>query len=183
MRDAHWEQYLYADHSRSELHTLARGLRVFRFCRAYGGHATDADQLLAALHIETEQKLLESFTRLGIVAEYLTPDAPKPIPGQPYAPQTFVTFPPGISTYPHIKQPGHVTLAGVSAYVWVHATRLEISVADHHNPYEVTATAVRSAQLIERLLLPLADMLIDPPLDNKYCICPKYYPGIWAMEA
>jgi hypothetical protein len=44
-----WEQYLYARHSREELHAWARRLRYFRFCRAIGGHANDGDRLLLAL--------------------------------------------------------------------------------------------------------------------------------------
>jgi hypothetical protein len=44
-----FEQYLFRTHSRAELRAWAARLRYFRFCRAVGGHANDADYLGVAL--------------------------------------------------------------------------------------------------------------------------------------
>ena len=63
---ARWEQYLFKEHSREQLAAWARRLAFFRFCRAWGGQANDADQLLVAFRIDSEDDLLDVLGILGI---------------------------------------------------------------------------------------------------------------------
>ena len=36
-----------------------------------------------------------------------------------------------------------------------------------------------NAKFIEAFLTQCSQVIIDPPLDSDYCICPKYYPDLW----
>jgi hypothetical protein len=75
---------------------------------------------------------------------------------------------------------GHVRISGEPASVWTSPGRLEIRVADPDEPYEVTPRAVDSAITIEAALGTLTSSVIDPPVDDPHCICPKYHPHLWA---
>jgi hypothetical protein len=183
MSDFYWEQYLYMQHSEAEIGAWARALRFFRYCRAYGGQSNDGDQLLVALAIGSEPDLIEVFTRLGIPLVQLPLDIPRPTPGVSYLASEYAKFRNPIRDYPHIEQPGYVRLADVKAFAWYHPGRLKISITEEEDPYEVSARAVQSARTVESLLLPLADRLIDPPQDDRNCICPKFYPAFWAEHA
>jgi hypothetical protein len=74
---------------------------------------------------------------------------------------------------------GQVAIAGQPVYAQERLGRLEIILYGDEIPYEVTEAAVQSAKLIEPVLRPLAVRIIDPPMDNERCVCPKYYPEIW----
>ena len=84
---------------------------------------------------------------------------------------------------PVVRQPGHVRLAGAKVFAWVHPGRLELSISDEEDIYEVTPEAVQSALAVERLIALLEDRLIDPPQDDRHCLAPKYYPELWAARA
>lgn len=71
------------------------------------------------------------------------------------------------------------TPGGVATNVYEGSRGLEFSITDAELPYTVTQAAVDSARSIERFLEPLAGKVIDPPQDDKYCICPKFYPSFW----
>jgi hypothetical protein len=75
---------------------------------------------------------------------------------------------------------GHVRIAGENAYVWSRTGRLELRLSDPDEPYEVTARTVESAVRIEAALGPLTASVIDPPLDDPHCVCPKYHPHLWS---
>ena len=80
---------------------------------------------------------------------------------------------------------GHVTIAGQPAFAYEQEQvgRLEISLHDTDDQFEVTESTVESARIIEadlRALLPTR--VVDPPLDSERCICSKYYPHIWATR-
>lgn len=179
MIDARWEAYLYERHAKSDLAIWAPTLRFFRYCRAYGGHANDGDALLASISIRYRSGLESVFRQLGIPLIILPPDNPTPVAGVSYPMEQFTQFQHGIKQFPDIKQPGHVRLSDVAAHVWVFAENMTISIADESLAYEVTEQAIASAQRVEALLEPLAAQVIDPPQDNKHCICPKFYPEIW----
>lgn len=180
MADHLWERYLFERHSRAELSLWARSLRYFRFCRAIGGHANDGDQLVVAIRAESERDITETLGLLGIPLRMLPPDNPRPQPGVQYTGTEFAAFLPEIAAFPHIQQPSHVRLAGAKAHAWVQGGRLEITIADEISPYDVSAQAVESARHVEPLLEPLASRIIDPPLNSRHCICPRFYPEFWA---
>ena len=61
-----WTQYLFEGHSEMELRAWARRLKLFRFFRAYGGHANDGDSLDMAFAYKGEGQLESFFAKLGI---------------------------------------------------------------------------------------------------------------------
>ncbi|RZL15432.1 MAG: hypothetical protein EOO62_04030 [Hymenobacter sp.] len=63
---------------------------------------------------------------------------------------------------------------------WEPAPQITLSVADTDNPYDVTTSAVAAAATIEKLLVAYEARLIDPPMASIYCVCPTYYPDLWA---
>ena len=42
--------------------------------------------------------------------------------------------------------------------------------------YQVALSDVAAAEVVERALQGAPLSLIEPPVDNRNCICPKYYP-------
>ena len=180
MTDDRWLAYLYERHSRSVIAEWALSLRFFRYCRAHGGHANDGDRLLIALGVGDRADLERKFEGLGIPLKVLPEDEPTPVPGRSYRGDEYAKFRPRIKQYPEIQQPGHVRLSGVAAHAWVERDRLAISIANEADPYEVTEAAVSGAGRVELLIAQLAEAVIDPPEDTRHCICPKYYPELWA---
>src|SRR6187402_3966899 len=101
MPDLRWEQYLFASHTKGQLISWARSLEFFRFCRAYGGHANDGDNLLLAVRIESEGDLVAVLDQLGIGVQRLPESNPS-----------------GIQQFPSIQQPGAVRLVGADVFCW-----------------------------------------------------------------
>ncbi len=181
--DAHarWEAHLFEPHSREELARWAPTLRFFRYCRAVGGHSgSDADELRVALRVETRAELDRVLSALGTRATPLAPDEPEPEIGRSYTGYEWQAFRQRMRGFPDLEQPGHIDLAGTRAFAWVGAERLTLTVGDPDRPYEVTDRAVAAARWVEPLLGPVADAVIDPPLDDPHCICPQRYPELWA---
>lgn len=158
--DARWQAYLHERHSPAELRDWANRLALFRFCRAFGGHNNDGDQLRAVFAVPTESDLRAALSAIGT------------------EPAAALTMP--IDDYPHLAQPGWVRLADADVHVWVASGRLALQISDADDLYDVTEAAVRAAESVERVLAPIRDLAIDPPLDDAHCICPKYYPELWA---
>lgn len=155
-RDPRWLGYLFSCPSRAELRAWVRRLRYFRFCKALGGHANDGDHLLVALRYTDAADLRQLFGQLGLPVV-----AGEELPASPY----------------------RTTLAGQITFVVVRSQpeqRLEISVADLANLYEVTSLAVATAETLEKLLAAQEARIIDPPVLDYHCVCPLYYPELWA---
>jgi hypothetical protein len=57
--------------------------------------------------------------------------------------------------------------------------RFELSLSDVVDPWCVTQAAVDVAKAIDPLFDTLSECMIDPPQDNRHCICPRYYPSFW----
>lgn len=162
-----WRRYLYERHARGELREWARKLRYLRYRRATGGHAGDGDRLLAAVAVENRQQLESVCGMLGIELQ--------PVPEELDWPRQVRSL-----DYPDYLQPGNAEIGGVEAFAWIYSDRLEISVSDTDNPYEVSASTVDAAsERLEPLLAPLQERLIEPPNDNRNCVCPKYYPELF----
>jgi hypothetical protein len=182
--DPRWDAYLHERHSPEELRGWARSLAYFRFCRAFGGHANDGDCLRAALAVPSAQDLFDVAAQLGIALERLPADNPEPVVGVRYTGAEFMKFIPSIpGCHPPIRQPGQVRIAGATVFAWVRAGRLDLSMSDDDDPYEVTARTVRDAQAVEARLRPLAHLCIDPPQEGRHCLSPKAHPGLWPDAA
>jgi hypothetical protein len=113
----------------------------------------------------------------------LPPDEPTAVPGKKYAANEFRKFRTRVKQFPDIMQPGHVRLFNVPVFVSVHDGRLELNIFDQDNRYVVTDRSIDGARVVEAAIAPLASSLIEPPLDDKHCICPKYYPEFWRAGA
>ena len=174
------EAWLYKSHCREELRRWANGLRFFRFCRAYGGHANDGDSFLAALRFDSEDELLELYRHLGIVLSPLPADEPRPEPGRRYGGADFARFRSAIAAFPRWLQPGPCEVRGVPVLVWAGdaALRLRLYGAEG-NEYDVGETDFDGARKIEVVLEPIASRVIDPPQNDRYCVCPRYHPEVF----
>ncbi|MFI9554856.1 hypothetical protein [Nonomuraea endophytica] len=163
-----WDEYLYRNHTPEQLRAWANSLAYFHFCRAYGGHNNDGDRLLVALSTEDPAEVL---TALGLPVERIPPGTPLAVPGQGYTVQEYAQFRNPVPGHPDLDQPGWVTLAGHPAHIWATATTLTISVHDADDVYEVSESAVAAAREMEKLLAPLSAHVIDPPQNDRNCIC------------
>ncbi|GAA3470729.1 hypothetical protein [Nonomuraea roseola] len=179
MKRDRWHDYLHERHSPGLLRAWARSLTYFRFCRAYGGHSNDGDRLLVRLRVETESDLPAVMSALGLPIERLPPDDPRPVAGMAYTAAEFGGFRLPMPRFPHVRQPGAVRIAGAAAHVWADTGSLTLSVNDRRDVYSVTDAAVESARAIEDLLVPVGHHVIDPPQDDRNCVCPRYYPQLW----
>jgi hypothetical protein len=158
-RDPRWRDYVFRSPSRATLIAWGRRLHYFRFCKAIGGFAQDGDHLRVALRCTSTADLRRLLAQLSLPA--LT---------QPETQQRC-----------HLAR--HVQPAGNRAFLtidWEPALQLNLSVADSENPYDVTASAVAAAAAIEKLLVAHEARIIDPPVASIYCVCPAYYPDLWA---
>lgn len=70
-----------------------------------------------------------------------------------------------------------------AAGTWVRAVgdRVEISLSDPEDVFEVTAETVARARVLERWIDP--ELVIDPPLDRAHCVSPRYYPELFPPTA
>ncbi|WP_345054379.1 hypothetical protein [Hymenobacter glaciei] len=155
-QDPHWRDYLFQGHPPAELSTWVQRLRYFRFCKAYGAHSNDGDQLLAALRYVDAADLRRLLAQLGTWA---------PLSAQ------LIALPSGL-----------LTVAGQQVSAWHYdlpEPRLMLAIRDLNNPYEVTAATIAAAEAVEQQLALQESRIIDPPQDNRYCVCPQYYPELW----
>ena len=76
-----------------------------------------------------------------------------------------------------MAQPGHCSPFGLAAYVNFVNDRVTLSVS---SGYDVTEQDVERAESLERHLVSMPFARIDPPRDNKHCICPHYYPEFFS---
>jgi hypothetical protein len=133
------------------------------------------------LKFESRSDLERLFSHLGIPLVILPPGEPRPVPGKPYPADEYAKFRSAVTRFPDIMQPGHVTVQGVSTFVWVDDDTMTID-SKGQNVWDVDDTAIASARHLEPLLEPLAAQVLEPPQDNRHCICPKYYPEFWASS-
>lgn len=177
LNDPHWCELLFRDHPKRELRAWARSMRYFRFIRGPGGGMADhGDRLALALRAESQAELSRIFAALGVSATPIWPDAAS---GGHVA---FSANPPGepIAPTPESTAAGRVRIAEVWVDAWMSGTALELSLADPDRPGEVGAMSVEDARRVEERIERVADCVIDPPQDDRHCVCPKYYPSFWA---
>jgi hypothetical protein len=168
-----WKQYLFESHAEATLRDWASRLSLFRFFRAYGGHANDGDSLDVAYRYETIQEL-EAFLRLlGVALVKYSEKPPQPEEGISYTDDQFAQFPSLIRGTEWIRQPGHSVIAGRPAFVWCERNLAKISVGAN---FVVTEQDVRAAEAIEEVLAFASLTRVDPPHETEHYVCPRYYP-------
>lgn len=168
-----WTQYLFEGHSEAELRAWAQRLNFFRFFRAYGGHANDADSLEVAFAYKTTAQLESFLHDLGIAIVKFDVKPPQPELGVSYRSDVFSQFPSLVNDTTWMKQPGHCKILDINAFIWCGAGKVTISIGKDYTVFEKD---VIDAEKIETLLARVALERIDPPRDTKNYICPKYYP-------
>lgn len=168
-----WRQYLFEVHAEATLRDWARRLRLFRFFRAYGGHANDGDSLQACFAYASEEQLLAFLADLGVSLVRYQVEPPQAKIGVSYSGAEFLTFPHLIDGTRWLRQPGHCDIAGIKVFVWCARGRVTFSLG---SAYSVGENDVAGAEALERLLARTSLERVDPPGDNKHYICPKYYP-------
>ncbi len=152
-------QYLCATHSKSELRDWALRLRYFRFCRALSRHLqTDGDELQVLIQVESKEILEDIFAALRLPLVYRKDQNSKII---------------------KIQQPNRTRVFGKSVFIQYLENQLRIGIADEDNLYEVSESSIKTAEQLEPLLASFAHLIIDPPRDDLYCVCPKNYPEFW----
>lgn len=173
-----WIQYLYEQHSESELKEWATRLSLFRYFRAYGGHANDGDSLDVALKYKSTEGLLGLMARLAIQPTIYKEKPDQPIPGKSYAHEEYTSFPSLIKDTEWIKQPGHCEVFGIKVFIWCGNGLLTISASS--GSYVVTNEHIEAAEELEKNFGDLEVFIVDPPKDTKHYVCPKYHPSIFS---
>jgi hypothetical protein len=171
-----WTQYLFEEHSESELRAWAQRLKFFRFFRAQGGHVNDGDSLDVAFAYRTTSQLKAFLRDLGVEVVRFDAKPPQPELGISYAADIFAEFPSLISGTTWLKQPGHCKVMGIHAFIWCAADRVKISIGAD---YRVSEQNVIDAERLELVLDGVALERIDPPRDSKNYICPRHYPDFF----
>lgn len=168
-----WHQYLFEAHSEGTLRDWAGRLSFFRFFRAYGGHANDGDSLDVAYRYDSIQQLRDFLAFLDLAPVEHPERPPQPAAGVAYLGDEYARFASLIPDTEWIEQPGHCEIAGHRAFIWCTGEQIRLSLA---SGYVVSESDVASAEALEIVLRTAPLARIEPPIDNRNCICPKYYP-------
>jgi len=169
----HWPRYFFQSHSEDTLQSWAKRLHFFRYVRAFGGHANDGDSLVVTYLYRGCEELVAFFCLLEIPLLHHSQPPPQPVPGVTYCNDEMARFPSLIPGSTWLEQPGHGVIGGRKAFLWCTQREIQIVLSDG---YAVTEATVSQAEAIEEILASASLERLDPPLDNKHCLCPKYYP-------
>ena len=167
-----WKRYLFESHSEETLRSWAKRLHLFRFFRAFGGHANDADSLDVAYRYNNFEELERFFSFIDLQLGRYTEEPPQPEAGVAYSMTEYKRFPSLIPETRWIRQPGHCEIAGYQVYIWCGRERITVSIGTN---YEITEADIQAAEVIEKILDSCPLEAIDPPRDSDHYICPKYY--------
>lgn len=171
-----WEAYFFQRHSPDELRSWAKRLKMFRFFRAFGGHANDSDSLDLAFCYRSEEELVKFFADLGspLIKHNVEPKQPQP--GVAYKTEEYDQFVSLIPGTRWIEQPRWVTLGVHRVFAWCSPGHIQFTAS---TGYEVTEEDVARAEALEAAMGQVSLERIDPPLDTPHYICPRYYPDFF----
>ncbi len=171
--DGRFLRYLFESHSEETLRAWAKRLRLFRFFRAYGGHANDGDSLDVAYRYGSTAELRSFFEFVGVPLVAYEAMPPQPEPGKSYPGDEFARFPSLIPGTQWIAQPKHCDVGSHRVFIWCERGQIKLSVG---TDYQVTERDVAAAELVEQRLLGAPLERVDPAFDTINYVCPKYYP-------
>lgn len=150
-----FEEYMFRYHSKETLQNWASKLKYFRFVRAYGGHANDGDTLLLKIQFDNDKK------RLEFVKYLMGEKNPSKL--------TDIVECGG----------GHINIKNNDRiFIWFEPEHtISLHISNKQNAYEVAEEDVERGVEFERTFLKdFKDLkVIDPPQDNNYCFCNKFY--------
>ncbi|MEO8610409.1 MAG: hypothetical protein ABI690_21110 [Chloroflexota bacterium] len=156
-----WQQYLFRNHTEATVRDWARRLQLFRFFRAYGEMNNDSDELIVVFQYQSIDELLAFLKFVGINPVQHTPEL-----------ASGKTLNPLINDTSWIEQPGKCQIAGQTVFIWCMYGRIRISISEG---WEVNEAEVVRAESVEKVLQDAPLPRIEPPVDDKHCLCPKYY--------
>jgi hypothetical protein len=167
--------------SQEFLRSWAKQLRFFRYVIAPGGHAIDMDELVLAVRYAGENDLKDILDELKIKYKRYLEKPPQAVPGVVYTAEEFDKLPPLIPGTHWIEQPGWQTIDSVPIFVWCANEIIKISmVGPQEKGWLVGQAEFENAKRLERHFERYSERILDPPIDFRGCICPKYYPEYWA---
>ena len=176
-----WEEYLFREFSEQYLSGWAKRLKYFRFFRAYGGHNNDLDKIVLALSYAGEDYLTTLFDNLCVPYKRHLVKPPQPEPRKSYSGADFAKFPSLIPGTNWIEQPIWQTIDSVIVSIWCTNNSVEITVVGpKEEHWQITDIEFKKAERLEIIFEKYAQRIIDPPIDSRNCICPKYYPQYWS---
>lgn len=178
LRRTPWERHLYKEFSEEFLRAWVNKLKYFRFVRnSGGGFDSVPDKLLVAIKFDDEKSLRSLFESLGISYRVYDEKPPQPKLGEKYK---FGDYPYLIQGTEWIEQPSHQKINGIPVFIWASNGQLEITISGPlENKFDMRLTEFENAKELEMLIQRYENLIVDPPRDNKLCICPKYYPEFW----
>ncbi|WP_306476573.1 hypothetical protein [Methyloversatilis sp.] len=172
-----WHQYLFESHSEATLRSWAKRLQKFRFCRAYGGHVGGGDTLKVCYVYNDVSDIQSFFTAVGVPLVVHAKRPAEPEVGVSYRGDVFASFPHLIAGTSWVEQPRQCLIAGQTVFAWCEGNRITLSIS---TGYEVTESNVEEAGIVERALEEVPLSLLDPPVNSRNCVCPKFYPEYFA---
>ncbi|ADK80317.1 hypothetical protein [Sediminispirochaeta smaragdinae] len=172
-----WDSYVYESHSKETIINWALRMKLFRFFRAYGGHANDGDSVDVAIRYADSEDLISIFERIGIRYNRFTTKPEQAVPGTSYTGDEFSRFPRLIPGTRWIEQPCHTVLFGEEVFIWCDLGGIKISIGTGR--YNVVEDDILVAERLEKRLMPLKLSYIDPPCRTRHYICPQYYPDLY----
>ena len=178
-----FHQYMFAEHDQATLQRWASQLSYFRFCRAFGGHANDGDQFLVVLRYLNESGYRSILESLGLKPKLIAPDDKAVTSRKSYPVSETQEYKFAIKDLPHLEQMGWCEINDCRCHVWASLGRLSISVAGaNDDAYRVAEPDFENAKSIETKLGAMRKFVIDPPRDDRNCICPRYYAGFFGRD-
>ncbi len=167
----------FHDVSLDQLTRWAKQIKIFRLVASKGYNKESCDTLLVRLRYDSPADFLSLLATLGVPANKLTPGSIQPRVGGTYTAKQAQQFEYPIDDVPGYRQPGICQLGQHYLLIWADRGVVKITYSHERGPSDYVGDLdVANAASLEQFLLPLADKLIDPPVDSEHCFCPKYYP-------
>ncbi len=151
----------FIDTPRVDVIKWVLSLKYMRLCKGtHSGHANQGDFYMVKLKINGSSDIkliLESFN---------------------FTSKKLDTY--GFDSLNILKLPGYrqhpVSYCDISIRIFDGQMLIEIPC---RNDIFATHKDFENAKFVEIFLSHCSQLVIDPPLDSEFCICPKYYPGLW----
>lgn len=164
-----WQEYLFKPQPEATIRDWARRLQLFRYLRAYGGMSNDADELMVVFLYQNMDELIGFFRFAGIPFVQHQEEPAQSYPGRTVQDKSL------IRGTKWTEQIGHCEIAGQKVFVWCTEDQIRIGISDT-KAWTVYEAEVVRAEIVEKLLKDAPLPRLEPPRDDKHCICPKYYP-------
>jgi hypothetical protein len=182
MATRNWHRYLFEGDRKELFQKWAAKLNLFRFVRAAGGHANDADELVVAFRYRSFGEVEKFLNSIGVELVKFSEEPSQPEPGVSYQGDEYKNFPSLVPGTTWIKQPGHCTIDGIKVFLWCDLeSKLKFHLFDEK--YVISEASFQDAEILEKTLASCPLERVEPPFDNDHCICPKYHPEFFGVKS